>query len=101
MAAESSHESYFDPIALLAEDAVSGLSHLSLLPAMANHHQQHMASCSAPHLLTVLCLHVQLVPCEFNHAIKSLGRLLDPTNSSSDVSGRQLAPQEPTVTSPS
>lgn len=47
MAAESSHESYFDPIALLAEDA--------------------------------------LVPCEFNHAIKSLGRLLDPTNSSSDL----------------
>lgn len=37
--AESSHESYFDPIALLAEDAVSDLRHLCLPPAavaMAN-----------------------------------------------------------------
>lgn len=42
-----SHEEYFDPIALLAEDA--------------------------------------LVPCEFNHPISSLGRLLDPTSSSNDL----------------
>lgn len=38
-----------------------------------------------PSHLVLFCA-LQLVPCEFNHPINSLGRLLDPTSSSNDVS---------------
>jgi hypothetical protein len=97
------HESYFDPIALLAEDAVSCAVYGWFVALIDPLGTQSLAagtcSSSCPKagvLRTGLCPRAeqpcllrfcrQLVPCEFNHAIKDLGRLLDPTSSSKDVS---------------
>lgn len=54
--AESSHESYFDPIALLAEDAVSGviyLSHQQLWPWPASSSTWYAAAPTPPRLTSV------------------------------------------------
>jgi len=65
---------YFDPTALLAEDAVG-----FKCPQQSQQHLQQQ-------LLTVVQQRpLQLVPCEFVYAVELLGKLLDPTSTSADV----------------
>jgi hypothetical protein len=68
---------YFDPEALLAEDTVQNIAPVAApgphAGCMPRHSHQHLAP-------------LQLVPCTFHYPVATMGQLLEPTCTTSEVS---------------